>query len=130
MKLTTQFGAKRFLAAVILLGIGCGVSAAQDPIVVAEAAAIVIQTIKPKKQQSPYAKFEGTVMNANSILITVRSKENELAVQTFTLAEEASVKMQKLVDKGGYQYGDKVTVFYDPATNKAYRVKGKASKPI
>ena len=130
MKLTTQFGAKRFLAAAILLGIGCGVSAAQDPVVVSTVASIVIQTIKPKKQPSPYAKFEGTVMNANSILITVRSKENELAVLTFTLAEEASVKMQKLVDKGGYQYGDKVTVFYDPATNKAYRVKGKASKPI
>ena len=129
MKLTTQFGMKRFLAAAILLGIGCGVSAAQDPVVVSTAVAIVIQTIKPKKQ-SPYAKFEGTVMNANSVLITVRSKQNELAVQTFTLAEEASVKMQKVVDKGGYQYGDKVTVFYDPTTNKAYRVKGKASKPI
>jgi len=129
MKLTMQFGMKRFLAAAILLGIGCGVSAAQDPVVVSTAVAIVIQTIKPKKQ-SPYAKFEGTVMNANSVLITVRSKQNELAVQTFTLAEEASVKMQKVVDKGGYQYGDKVTVFYDSTTNKAYRVKGKASKPI
>ena len=130
MKLTTQFGAKRFLAAAILLGIGCGVSAAQDPIVVAEAAAIVIQTIKPKKQQSPYAKFEGTVMNANSILITVRSKENELAVLTFTLAEEASVKMQKLVDKGGYQYGDKVEIQYQPGTEVALKIKGKPSKPL
>jgi len=129
MRFSAQYGVKRFLAAAILLGIACGVAAAQDPVVVSTAAAIVIQTIKPKKQ-SPYAKFEGTVMNSNSVMITVRSKENELGVQTFTLAEEASVKMQKIVDKGGYQYGDKVTVFYDPATHKAYRVKGKASKPI
>jgi hypothetical protein len=129
MKLTGQFGIKRLLAAAVLLGIGCGVASAQDPVVVSTAAAIVIQTIKPKKQ-SPYTKFEGTVMNANSVAITVRSKQNELAIQTFTLAEEASVKMQKIVDKGGYQYGDKVTVFYDPVTNKAYRFKGKASKPI
>jgi len=60
----------------------------------------------------------------------VRSKENELAVRTFTLTEEASSKMQKIIDKGGYQYGDKVTIFYDPTTNKAIKIKGKASKPI
>lgn len=129
MKLTAQFGIKRFLAAAVLLGIGCGVASAQDPVVISTAAAIAIQTIKPKKQQ-PFPKFEGTVMNANSVLITVRSKENELAVQTFTLSEEARVKMQKLIDKGGYQYGDKVTVYYDPTTNQALKIKGKASKPI
>jgi hypothetical protein len=129
MKRTAQFGIKRFLAAAVLLGIGCGVASAQDPVVVSTAASIVIQTIKPKKQQ-PFPKFEGTVMNANSVLITVRSKENELAVQTFTLSEEARVKMQKLIDKGGYQYGDKVTVYYDPTTNLALKIKGKASKPI
>jgi hypothetical protein len=38
--------------------------------------------------------------------------------------------MQKIIDKGGYQYGDKVTVYYDPTTHQAVRVKGKASKPI
>jgi hypothetical protein len=129
MKRTAQFGIKRFLGAAVLLGTGCGVASAQDPVVVSTAASIVIQTIKPKKQQ-PFPKFEGTVMNANSVLITVRSKENELAVQTFTLSEEARVKMQKLIDKGGYQYGDKVTVYYDPTTNLALKIKGKASKPI
>jgi hypothetical protein len=38
--------------------------------------------------------------------------------------------MQQIVDKGGYQYGDKVTVYYDPATMKAAKFKGKPSKPI
>ena len=38
--------------------------------------------------------------------------------------------MQKIVDSGGYQYGDKVTVLYEPATSKAIKVKGKPSKPI
>jgi hypothetical protein len=38
--------------------------------------------------------------------------------------------MQQIVDKGGYQYGDKVTIFYDPATMKAMDIKGKPSKPI
>jgi hypothetical protein len=38
--------------------------------------------------------------------------------------------MQQIVDKGGYQYGDKVTVLYDPTSQKALSVKGKPSKPI
>jgi hypothetical protein len=38
--------------------------------------------------------------------------------------------MQKIIDTGGYQYGDKVTVFYEPATLKAIKFKGKPSKPI
>jgi len=38
--------------------------------------------------------------------------------------------MQKIIDKGGYQYGDKVTVYYDPATRKAMKIKGKPSKSL
>jgi hypothetical protein len=132
MKLAIHFRFKHAIALALLMGIGGAVAKAQDPVVVgaaADAAVAVIQTIKPKKQ-SPYPKFEGTVMNSNNVLITVRSKENELAVRTFTLSEEAAAKMQKIIDKGGYQYGDKVTVFFDPTTNKAIQVKGKASKPI
>lgn len=129
MNTRINFGAK-LVAGVVLLGLGGVEVYAQDPVVVSTAAAIAIQTIKPKKKESPYPKFEGTVMNANNVLITVRGKANELAVQTFTLSQEARDKMQKIIDKGGYQYGDKVTVFYDPTTNQAIKVKGKASKPI
>jgi len=129
MKSVVHFGVKHVLALALLMGLSCAAAKAQDPVVVGTAAAIIVGTIKPKKQ-SPNPKFEGTVMNSNNILITVRSKENELAVRTFTLSEEAAAKMQKLIDKGGYQYGDKVTVFYDPTTNKALKIKGKASKPI
>src|SRR5438128_11147610 len=129
MKLAVHFGVKHVLALLVLLGVSGAATMAQDPIVVGTAAAIAIQTIKPKKQ-SPYPKFEGTVMNSNNVLITVRSKENELAVRTFTLSEEASAKMQKIIDKGGYQYGDKVTDFYNRTTNKELKVKGKPAKPI
>src|SRR5438128_12168348 len=129
MKLFFHFGVKHALAAAVLAGLSCGAAHAQDPIVVATTAVAVIEAIKPKKQ-SPYPKFECTVMNSNNVLITVRSKENELAVRTFTLSEEASAKMQKIIDKGGYQYGDKVTDFYNRTTNKELKVKGKPAKPI
>lgn len=129
MNFRLHFGVKHLAAVGVLLGLGCGACYAQDPVVIGTAAAIAVQTIKPKKQ-SPYPKFEGTVMNSNNVLITVRGKENELAVRTFTLSQEARDKIQKIIDKGGYQYGDKVTVFYDPSTNQAIKIKGKASKPI
>jgi hypothetical protein len=129
MKFFFHFGVKHALALAVLAGLGCGAARAQDPVVVATAAVAVIDAVKPKKQ-SPYPKFEGTVMNSNNVLITVRSKDNELAVKTFTLSQEARDKMQKIIDKGGFQYGDKVTIFYDSTTNQAIKVKGKASKPI
>jgi len=38
--------------------------------------------------------------------------------------------MQDTIDKGGYQWGDKVTVLYDPNSLKAVKVKGKPSRPL
>jgi len=38
--------------------------------------------------------------------------------------------MQQIVDKGGYQYGDKITVYYDPRSLKAIKFKGKPSPPL
>ena len=101
------------------------------PIIVADTAApIIIAAVKPKPKQTGLDKFEGFVMHANSAQITVRAKGNDMAVRTFPLSEAASTKMQKIIDKGGYQYGDKVTVYFEPATSKAIKFKGKASKPI
>ena len=98
------------------------------PIVVDTAVPMVVKAVKPKP--NGLAKFEGFVMNANIAQITVRAKGDDLAIRTFSLSEAASAKMQQIVDKGGYQYGDKVTILYDPATSKAVKVKGKPSKPI
>ena len=101
------------------------------PIIVADTAApIIIAAVKPKPKQTGLDKFEGFVMHANSAQITVRAKGNDMAVRTFPLSEAASTKMQKIIDKGGYQYGDKVTILYEPATLRAMKIKGKPSKPL
>ena len=100
------------------------------PIVVNTAAPIVVKAVKPKPKNTGMGKFEGYVMHANIAQITVRAKGDDLGIQTFGLSQEMSAKMQAIVDKGGYQYGDKVTVFYDPTTQKALKIKGKPSKPI
>jgi hypothetical protein len=100
------------------------------PIVVDTAVPIVVNAVKPKPIPSGVSKFEGFVMNANVAQITVRAMGNDLAIKTFSLSEAAAAKMQQIVDKGGYQYGDKVTILFDPATSKAIKVKGKPSKPV
>jgi hypothetical protein len=122
------FGLPLMLAAA---GVFSSPAAAQSPvvpIVVDIAVPMVVKAVKPKP--NGLSKFEGFVMNANIAQITVRAKGDDLAIRTFPLSEAAAAKMQQIVDKGGYQYGDKVTILYDPATSKAFKVKGKPSKPI
>jgi len=119
--------------AIVLAGIWCSPARAQDPavltpIVVDTAVPIIVNAVKPKP--SGLSKFEGTVLNANIAQITVRAKGNDMSIQTFTLSRQASTKMQQIIDKGGYQYGDKVTVMYDPSSLKAIKVKGKPSPAL
>ena len=103
------------------------------PIVVDTAVPIIVNTVnavKAKSNPPGLGKFEGYVMHANVAQITVRAKGNDLSLETFNLSQAAAAQMQVIVDKGGYQYGDKVTVFYDPTTKQALKIKGKPSKAI
>jgi len=133
MKLIANTAALALPAVLAVAGLTCPSARAQAaaaPIIVDTAVPIIVKAVKPKPKADGLAKFEGFVMHANIVQITARTKGNEMSIQTFSLSQEASVKMQQLVDKGGYQYGDKVTIYYDPATMKASRFKGKPSKPI
>jgi len=103
------------------------------PVVVDTAVPIIVNTVnavKAKSNPPGLGKFEGYVMQANIAQITVRAKGNDMSLETFTLSQAVSTQMQAIVDKGGYQYGDKVTVFYDPTTKQALKIKGKPSKAI
>jgi hypothetical protein len=98
------------------------------PVVLDTAVPIVVNAVKPKP--TGLSKFEGYVMNANIAQITVRAKGNDMAIQTFALSPQAAAKMQAIVDKGGYQYGDKITLLYDPANLQVVKLKGKPSKAL
>jgi hypothetical protein len=112
--------------------LGASKASAQDPILtpilVDTAVPIIVNAIKPKP--SGLVKFQGTFMNANGAQVTVRAKDNDMAVRTFSLSQPASTKMQQLIEKGGYQYGDKITVYYDPQSQQAIKFKGKPSRPL
>jgi len=86
---------------------------------------ISIRTVKPKR-----VTFEGEVMHANPVAITVRSQENERLIRTFRYSPKVREEMQKIIDRGGYQYGDKVQIRYEEGSDVALRIKGKPSKPI
>lgn len=124
------------VAGALLLGtMGVSRAAAQDPVILGpiianEAAPIIIAAVKPKPKPTGLSKFQGTVLNANSVQITVKSLGNDLSIQTFPLSEAASAKMQVIIDRGGYQYGDKVKLEYDPQSLKVVKFKGKPSKPL
>ena len=111
---------------------GVSRAAAQDPIltpiIVSEAAPIVINAVKPKPKANGLVKFEGTVMHANRAQLTVRALGNDMSIQTFALNDAAADKMQQIVDKGGYQYGDKIKLEYDPQSMTVVKFKGKPSK--
>ncbi len=112
-----------FTAAIVLCSVASGPANAQVD-------ASKPASIRTKTPTANKAKFEGTVLHANIAQITVRGKDNEMVVRTFSLSREVSDRMQKIMDRGGYQYGDKVTVIYDPMTSTALKIKGKPSRPI
>jgi hypothetical protein len=131
MRSFTKIAVTALLFAIGMTGMWCPRLEAQSPatvapIIVDTAIPIIINTVKPKP--SGLSKFEGFVMHANTAQITVRAKGNDMAVRTFALSPEAATKMQSIVEKGGYQYGDKVTVMYNPTSLQAVKLKGKPSK--
>jgi hypothetical protein len=86
---------------------------------------IPVKTVKPK-----LLRFQGQVMNAGPAAITVRNKENQLLIRTFTYSPKVREQMQKILDRGGYQYGDKVVIQYEAGSDVALEIKGKPSKPL
>jgi hypothetical protein len=133
MKLTYKI-ALLSLPALLLAGFSCSTASAQDPSVVIPvvetAVPIVVNTLKPKPLPSGIAKFDGTVMNATTVQITVKAKGDDMTIRTFALAPAASAKMQETIAKGGYQYGDKVSVLFNQSSQQAVKIKGKASKSL
>ena len=124
------FGLPLMLAAVFPLPAAAQSPATVVPIVVDTAAPIIIAAVKPKPKPTGLGKFEGFVMHANNAQITLRAKGNDMGIRTFPLSQAMSLKMQKIVDKGGFQYGDKITVYYNPQSLQAVKFKGKPSKPL
>ena len=68
------------------------------------------------------------VIHADANSIIVRERQNGMMIHTFTYAPTLQAHMQKMADKGGYQFGDKVKVLCQSGKTVALKIHGKPSK--
>ncbi|HKF51874.1 MAG TPA: hypothetical protein VKB26_06150 [Candidatus Acidoferrales bacterium] len=88
-------------------------------------------TLKAKTEKIPKVKidtFKGEVVRMNTVSIIVRDPKDSYIVRTFTFSPDLTKKLQSLIERGGYQPGDVVTVRYKDGTSEAELIKGKPSK--
>lgn len=120
------------IATAATLAISASPAHAQAPAAVAAAAPIISEIIssvsaKPKPQGN-WLKAE--VVHADSNTIIVREQANGMMIHTFNFAPELKDKMQAILDHGGFQYGDKVSILFQPGQTVALKIHGKPSKPL
>jgi hypothetical protein len=88
--------------------------------------AVVVRSPKPSTKR---LKFKGTVLSANIASINLRDQNRPTVVQAFSYSTDVRNQMVKILNAGGYQPGDKVTVEYAPGTTVALKLHGNPSKP-
>jgi hypothetical protein len=121
-------------AAVIVAAVGIAIAPAraQDPVTaVAVAAPIIIHEITAPKKKTPsgtWMKVEFLHADNNSMVVSEQGNERE--IHTFTYNANVKSKMQKIINGGGYQYGDKIKIKYTPGTTVALKLHGKPSKAL
>lgn len=73
-------------------------------------------------------KFKGEVIFFNAQAISLRSTQDGRTIQTFSYTPVLREAVFKLLETGGFQPGDIVTVDYIPNKTVAVRLKGKPSR--
>jgi len=84
--------------------------------------------VKQNPPKTVWLKAE--VIHADGNTIIVQDQNNSLMVRTFTFTPTLRDRMQKILDAGGYQYGDKVRILYKQGDTVALDVRGRPSKPL
>jgi hypothetical protein len=90
----------------------------------------VLDAITPQSKPKDSNWLKAEVVHADSHTIIVREQNNGMAIHTFNFSPELQDKMQAVIDRGGFQYGDKVSILYMPGQTVALRIHGKPSKPL
>jgi len=90
---------------------------------------------KIKQPKTQLIWFKGQVLHADQRSIVVRDPKDPRFVRTFTYSPKAQAKMDRILENGGYQYGDKVKIQYQAGQtgsneDVALDIKGRPSKPL
>ena len=126
-KMSRRTGLVPFFA--VLLGAvasGLAVPSASAQVTTSKTVTVKAKTVKPPKVKRDI--FKGEVIRMDTVSIMVRDPKNSYIVRTFTFSPDVAKKLQPLIDKGGYQSGDRVTIKYAPGSTVAQSITGKASK--
>ena len=115
----------KILAAALAVAAGTALAAAPVRAQMSDTPPIVV-----KQQPAKKIWLNAVVIHADNNSIMVHDAKNSLNVTTFTFAPALRDKMQKILDNGGYQSGDRVKIRYQPGSTEALDVRGKPSKPI
>ena len=129
MKNYRIFAASCVLAAGLAISGGAAQAQVAETVVAAPIITKVISVVTPKGAPAGTSWLKAEVIFASANSIVVREQANELVIHSFSFAPELKDKMQAVLDKGGYQYGDKVNILYQPGQTVALRIHGKPSKP-
>ncbi len=91
--------------------------------------------VKVKQPKTQLKWFKGEVLHADQLSIIVRDRQDPRFVRTFTYSPKVKEEMDKILERGGFQYGDKVQIRYQPdpsASGKdvALDIRGRPSKAL
>lgn len=119
---------ERIAFAAGLLAAAClAVPSARSQTTTGKPITVKIRTPKPPKPH--FDSFKGQVLHMDAQSIIVRDPKNAAIVKTFSYSPELLKKLQKLIARGGYQYGDTVQVKFKSGETVAQTITGRASKP-
>ena len=119
---------KRGFSLLLVAACAAWVAAVPARAKVTTAQAIKLKSVRTQEPKPAKTRFE--VLHMMSTGIQVRSLVNGLEIHTFIYSDQIREAMQKLLDHGGYQYGDQVEIEYQPGSDVALKIKGKPSKPL
>jgi hypothetical protein len=131
MKISRIFAFALVLAGGLAISAGAARAQAVAAAAAAEAASPIIRVLHKAlsrpKLSGDWMKAEVIHFDSHSIIVS--QIDNPRMIHTFTYATNIQNKMQQLEDKGGYQWGDRVKILYEPGNTVALKINGKPSKP-
>jgi hypothetical protein len=92
---------------------------------VSTSAPIIVKVKKPKVH---LLKYEGEVVHADARQIVLHDPGDPRYIHTFTYSAKVKDQMEKILSRGGYQYGDRVQIRYQAGSDVAEKIAGKPSK--
>jgi len=116
------------IVAAFALVLLAGFLSAATPVARAQMSSTPPIVVKQRAQKPVWLKAQ--FIHADNHTLMVREQANQMNVHTFTYADKAQKKMSKILDKGGYQTGDRIKVLWRAGGSEALDIKGKPSKAI